>query len=57
MNINNNLPVFYEGLKIMVFGMTGIFLVLSLLFAAIKALLKIFPSARHLTSDKSHGNK
>ncbi|SHJ75967.1 hypothetical protein SAMN05444401_3823 [Clostridium amylolyticum] len=43
MNITNNLPVFLEGLKIMAFGMGGIFIVLSLIFLAIKILLKVFP--------------
>jgi len=43
MNIANNLSVFYEGLKIMAFGMVGIFFVLSLIFLAIKILLKVFP--------------
>ena len=43
MNITDNLPVFYEGLKIMGFGMVGIFLVLTIIFLSIKLLLKAFP--------------
>lgn len=39
-----NLDTFYEGLKIMGFGMVGIFLVLLLIFASIKVLLKVFPA-------------
>ena len=38
-----NFSTFYEGLKIMAFGMPGIFLVLLLIFVAIKILLKVFP--------------
>lgn len=45
-NFNQNLPAFYEGLEIMGFGMAGIFIVLLLIFASIKALLKFFPSQK-----------
>jgi Na+-transporting methylmalonyl-CoA/oxaloacetate decarboxylase gamma subunit len=43
MDFSKNLSTFYEGLSIMVFGMTGIFLVLLLIFGSIKVLLKLFP--------------
>ncbi|WP_426348149.1 OadG-related small transporter subunit [Alloiococcus sp. CFN-8] len=43
MNINENLPAFFDGLKLMVFGMIGIFLVLTIIFFSIKVLLKVFP--------------
>ena len=39
-----NLPAFYQGLELMGFGMAGIFLVLLILFASVKVLLKLFPS-------------
>jgi Na+-transporting methylmalonyl-CoA/oxaloacetate decarboxylase gamma subunit len=42
-NLSNNMPTFLEGLKIMGFGMAGIFLVLLLIFGSIKVLLKLFP--------------
>jgi Na+-transporting methylmalonyl-CoA/oxaloacetate decarboxylase gamma subunit len=44
MNFSKNLETFLEGLEIMGFGMTGIFLVLLLLFVSIKILLKVFPA-------------
>lgn len=43
MDFGINLDTFYEGLHIMGFGMAGIFLVLLLIFASIKILLKVFP--------------
>jgi Na+-transporting methylmalonyl-CoA/oxaloacetate decarboxylase gamma subunit len=43
MDFSKNLNTFFEGLNIMGFGMAGIFLVLLLLFASIKILLKLFP--------------
>lgn len=42
-NFSKNLPAFFEGLGIMGFGMVGIFIVLFLIFVAIKGLLKFFP--------------
>ena len=42
-NLSNNLPAFYKGLGLMGFGMTGIFIVLLILFACVKILLKFFP--------------
>ncbi|WP_423244796.1 OadG-related small transporter subunit [Fonticella tunisiensis] len=42
-SLSNNLPTFFQGLKLMGFGMTGIFLVLLLLFALVKVLIKLFP--------------
>lgn len=44
MNLSSNLDTFFEGLKIMGFGMAGIFIVLLLIFASIKVLLKLFPA-------------
>lgn len=38
-----NMSDFYLSLEIMGFGMTGIFVVLSLLFISVKALIKFFP--------------
>ncbi len=46
MDFSKNLSTFFEGLKIMGFGMTGIFLVLLLIFASIKLLLKVFPEKK-----------
>lgn len=43
MNISENIPVFLDGLKLMAFGMIGIFLVLTIIFLSIKVLLKVFP--------------
>lgn len=43
-NIQNNLSVLFEGFNIMIFGMAGIFIVLLMLFGAIKVLLKLFPT-------------
>ena len=43
MNLSENFPVFLEGLKLMGFGMAGIFLVLIIIFFSIKILLKVFP--------------
>ena len=43
MDIKENLPVFLDGLKLMAFGMIGIFLVLTIIFFSIKILLKVFP--------------
>jgi len=42
--MSSNLPNFLTGLKIMGFGMVGIFVVLSLIFVAIKVLIKLFPA-------------
>jgi hypothetical protein len=39
-----NFDTFFEGLRIMGFGMVGIFLVLLLIFGSIKVLLKVFPA-------------
>jgi Na+-transporting methylmalonyl-CoA/oxaloacetate decarboxylase gamma subunit len=41
---SENLPAFYQGLELMGFGMAGIFLVLLILFASVKVLLKLFPA-------------
>ncbi len=38
-----NISDFYTSLEIMGFGMTGIFVVLLLLFISVKALIKFFP--------------
>lgn len=43
MNLGNNMPSFFQGLKLMSFGMTGIFAVLFLIFTSVKVLLKLFP--------------
>ncbi|MDV3426020.1 MAG: hypothetical protein LIR50_02370 [Bacillota bacterium] len=42
--MSSNLPNFFKGLQIMGFGMAGIFIVLLLIFAAIKVLIKLFPA-------------
>jgi Na+-transporting methylmalonyl-CoA/oxaloacetate decarboxylase gamma subunit len=42
--MSSNLPNFFKGLQIMGFGMVGIFIVLSLIFVAIKVLIKLFLS-------------
>lgn len=34
---------FYQSLEIMGFGMAGIFIVLGMLFASVKILIKLFP--------------
>lgn len=34
---------FYQSLEIMGFGMVGIFVVLGMIFAAVKLLIKLFP--------------
>jgi Na+-transporting methylmalonyl-CoA/oxaloacetate decarboxylase gamma subunit len=44
MDFTKNLDTFFEGLQIMGFGMAGIFLVLLIIFASIKILLKVFPA-------------
>jgi hypothetical protein len=44
MDFSKNLNTFFEGLGIMGFGMAGIFIVLLLIFASIKILLKVFPA-------------
>jgi hypothetical protein len=44
MDFSKNLSTFVEGLGIMGFGMAGIFIVLLLIFASIKILLKVFPA-------------
>lgn len=36
-------PDFITSLEIMAFGMTGIFIVLSMLFLSVKVLIKLFP--------------
>jgi hypothetical protein len=41
--MSSNLPTFFKSLQVMGFGMAGIFLVLLLIFASIKILLKVFP--------------
>lgn len=38
-----NLKNFYESLKVMGFGMTGIFVVLFLIYLSVIALIKLFP--------------
>lgn len=38
-----NMPGFITSLEIMAFGMTGIFVVLTMLFVSVKALIKLFP--------------
>ena len=43
-DFSKNVNTFMEGLSIMGFGMVGIFLVLLLIFASIKILLKVFPA-------------
>lgn len=43
-NLVNNLPTFYKGVEVMIFGMVGIFLVLFLIYIAVKVLIKIFPT-------------
>lgn len=43
-NLNNNLPTFFKGLELMIFGMAGIFIVLLLLFVSVKVLIKLFPA-------------
>ncbi len=43
MNLSENFPVFLRALKLMGFGMVGIFLVLIIIFFSIKILLKAFP--------------
>jgi hypothetical protein len=43
-NFDSNLPTFFMGLKVMVFGMVGIFLVLLLIYVSIKVLIKLFPA-------------
>jgi len=43
MDFAKNVATFLEGLKIMGFGMTGIFLVLLLIYASIKILIRVFP--------------
>jgi Na+-transporting methylmalonyl-CoA/oxaloacetate decarboxylase gamma subunit len=42
-DFGKNADTFMEGLRIMGFGMAGIFLVLLLIFASIKVLLRFFP--------------
>lgn len=34
---------FQESLRVLVYGMSGIFIVLMIIFLAIKALIKLFP--------------
>ena len=46
MNFSANMDTFYQGLKLMGFGMAGIFLVLILIFLSIKVLLKVFPDKK-----------
>lgn len=41
-----NLDLLGESLEIMVLGMAGIFIVLSVLFLSVKLLLKIFPEKK-----------
>lgn len=42
-NLSNNFPNFIKGFELMGFGMAGIFIVLMLLFASVKVLIKLFP--------------
>jgi|GEM_PF-1423349 len=42
-----NLNVFYESLNVMVYGMLGIFIVISVFYAAIVLLGKAFPEKGH----------
>jgi Na+-transporting methylmalonyl-CoA/oxaloacetate decarboxylase gamma subunit len=46
MDFSKNLATFNEGLGIMVFGMAGIFIVLMMIFVAVKVLLKVFPEKK-----------
>jgi hypothetical protein len=41
---SQNIPDFLISLEIMAFGMVGIFLVLGLIFASVKILIKLFPA-------------
>lgn len=44
MDANSNLATFYQGLQVMGFGMSGIFIVLLMIYATIKILIKLFPA-------------
>ncbi|WP_195892642.1 OadG-related small transporter subunit [Desnuesiella massiliensis] len=45
-NLSRNLPTFFQGFELMGFGMAGIFIVLLLIFASIKVLIKVFPEKK-----------
>ncbi|HWR60541.1 MAG TPA: OadG-related small transporter subunit [Clostridia bacterium] len=42
-----NMSVFYESLNVMVFGMLGIFIVISVFYATIVLLGKAFPEKKN----------
>ena len=42
-NYSENLPQFFQSLEIMGFGMAGIFIVLGMIYGAVKLLIKLFP--------------
>jgi hypothetical protein len=46
MDFSANMENFYKALKLMGFGMSGIFIVLILIFISIKVLLKVFPDKK-----------
>ena len=43
-SFSQNVPDFLVALEIMGFGMAGIFIVLGMLFASVKILIKLFPA-------------
>lgn len=43
-----SMGAFYQSLEIMGFGMVGIFIVLGMIFVAVKLLIKVFPERENL---------